>query len=145
MAGHLGSGFARGARSARIQRDISSTCSGSVSRGASTRMREPRASAPRCGGHILRYQEVRRSPWSTKLPVWDEARRPHPWFQVQQHPNIPANKLGVGNTLYKAYGAPVRLPDVLELSVHCDPGFGVLEYPVITLPPPEQPSLQPLP
>ncbi len=61
MAGHRGSGLASGARSARTQREISSTVSGAVSRGASMRMSEPRASAPVCGGHILRYQEVRRS------------------------------------------------------------------------------------
>src|SRR5919202_526280 len=61
MAGQRGSGFASGARSARIQREISSTISGTVSRGASTRINEPNESAPCWGGHILKYQEVRRS------------------------------------------------------------------------------------
>ena len=62
MAGQRGSGFASGARSARIQREISSICAGFVSLGASILMSEPKASAPRCWGHIRRYHDVRCSP-----------------------------------------------------------------------------------
>ena len=79
-----------------------------------------------------------------ELPVRDEAGRAHPRFQVQQHPDVPANKLGAGNALYEADGSPARFREILQLAVNRDPIVRI-EDPVIALPPFEQPPLQPLP
>ena len=114
MAGHRGSGFASGARSANTQRVISSICSGwRIPRGLDPHQRpegvRPRLARPHPqvpGGAMF-------AGVAPELPVRDEARRPHPRFEVQEHPDVLTDEFWAGDALYEADGPAVGLPDLL--------------------------------